>query len=659
MNFRKYVLLATTFTFLAASAAPAVAFPLFGKKKAAQDDSSVTRKPTASQNALIDKSIAREAVTVKEVKTRIPLVETYIQNMKPDPVMFQTTQSDQHFLARVDFGKVIGQQAFAKGDPASGGVGKKVGIVGRFKNSLGYITGLSKSLHLQYRGAGFVRMILIDTEGPNSDGFNRTNYKFAYVRNDFLGTVPTMVFDVTPIKTKSGRFHGRIWIERNGGNIVRYSGELQGSQSDIAENFHFESWRTNIQPDLWLPTSTYIEETDPKSPTHVLKMKAINHIWGYSLKIPPADSDETSVDVAGAENQAQDQNTDLSPLAAQRQWVQEAEDNVLDRLYTAGLIDAPSEFDETLATLANNILGYNSIATSRPIKVRTLLTSPLESVAIGNTILISKSMIDTAAVPTQDGAQLMGNLYSMLAFQVAHIILGHRIDTKYAFSDRMMFPSASAFQRLPMGHTDADNMEAAKKAMDLLGEKDLTQYQQYFSLYLQQLKVRQAGLKALTTPQLGDSLLKSDGTFWMQAIISKGPKLNDKDLKQQAAMPLSQYLKFDPWTDKVVVKKTSFEPLLSQRDKMPFEVTPVYLNLSYYVAPVAPAPAAAPGAAPADTTAAPAAGTTAPATGAAEPAATTAAPAASTAAPAATLDTGGAATTAPATTAPTTAAPPQ
>ena len=624
MTFRKNLTAALTLTFLASSALPAMAFPLIGKKKV-QDDSSITRKPTAAQNALIDKAIVREAVVVKEVKTRIPLVETYIQNMKPDPVMFETPLSDMHFLARVDFGKVIGEEGYSEQKKD----GPKESIMGRFKHSLDYITGLSKSLHLQYNDSGFVRMILIDTEGPNSDGFNRQNYKFAYVRNDFLGTVPTSVFDVEPIKPRPGRFIGRIWIERNGGNIVRYSGDLAGEQQDIREYFHFESWRTNIQEGLWLPTSSYIEETDPKSPEHVLKMKAINHVWGYSLKIPPAEEDQTSVEIQGVQNDTAADATDVSPLGAQREWIQEAEDNVIDRLYTAGLIDAPSDFDATLATLANNILAYNQIPTTRPIKVRTLLTEPLESVAIGNTILLSKSLIDTTAIPTPDGAQQMGNLNAVLAFQVAHIILGHRIDTKYAFSDRLLFPSASAFQRLPMGHTDADNIEAAKKAMELLSVKDLADGQQYFSLFLQQLKARQTGLKALTTPQLGDSLLKSDGTFWMQAIVAKGPKLDNKDVKQQGAMPLSAYLRFDPWTDKVITLHTTLEPLLSSRDKLPFEVTPVYLKLAYYVAPAAPAAPAAGAAAtgaPADNTAAaPATGdaTTAPATGTTAPAPTT------------------------------------
>ncbi|WP_433965240.1 hypothetical protein [Tunturiibacter gelidiferens] len=120
-------------------------------------------------------------------------------------------------------------------------------------------------------------------------------------------------------------------------------------------------------------------------------------------------------------------------------------------------------------------------------------------------------------------------------------------------------------------------------------------------------------MKALNEPMIGDGLVKSDTdpTFWMQAITAKGPKLDMKDLKQQAAMPLASFLRFDPWTDQVFVLHSAFEPLLTAADKMPFEVEPVYLKLSYYKAPAEPAaaPAAAQPttAAPADNTAAPAA----------------------------------------------------
>jgi hypothetical protein len=193
----------------------------------------------------------------------------------------------------------------------------------------------------------------------------------------------------------------------------------------------------------------------------------------------------------------------------------------------------------------------------------------------------------------------MGNLNALLAFQVAQIVLGHHIDTKYAFSDRLLFPPESAFQKLPLFHTDADDTEAAKKALELLSVKDLADGQQYFGLYLQQLQAREKGLKALTNPQFGDSLIKPDGTFWMQALISKAPKLNDTDLKQQAAEPLNSYLVNDPWTDQVIKLNAAPEPLLSARDKLPFEITPVSVNLSYWKAPVSPAPAPADTATPA------------------------------------------------------------
>jgi len=610
MSLRTKLTATFTLTLLAASALPAAAAFPFGKKPKTDQD---VRKLTPEQSALVDKAIVREAAVIKSVKERVPLVETYVQNMRPDPVMGQVPESDLHMLGRVDFGKVINDESFAKGEAAD--ANNKKGKLSGITHALSYITGLSNALHLQYHESGFVQMLLID-----SKDFNRQTYTFSFLRRDFLGTIPTWVYDVQPTKKNSrGRFAGRIWIERDTGDIVRFNGDFAGSVEDIAEYYHFDSWRTNVQEGIWLPAAVYCEESDPKSPTHTLRFKATNYIWGYSLKVPPKEEEQTGVEVVGADNQAQEQATDLSPLQEQREWIQQAEDNVIERLFTAGLIDAPSPFDQTLADLANNILAYNNVPLPRPIKVRTLLTEPLESIAIGNTILISKSLIDTTAIQSSDGAQQMGNLNSILAFQVAHVILGHRIDTKYAFSDRLMFPSLMAFQRLPMHHTEQDNVEAAKKAIELLSVKELADSQQWFGLYLQQLQSRQKALKSLIEPQIGDSLVKPDGTFWLQAMVSKAPKLNDKDIKQQAAMPLGSFLKFDAWTDQVLQMHTTYEPLITQRDKMPFEVTPVYLKLTLYQPPApppaaapaaAPAPAAAqPGTTPGDATAAPAAAT--------------------------------------------------
>ncbi|WP_260737591.1 hypothetical protein [Tunturiibacter lichenicola] len=600
--------------FLVATTLPAGAGIMHPGKKKKDDDLSSTRKPNAAQNALIDKAIVREKVIVKTVKERAPLVETYIQTMKPDPLLGQVPESDEHFLSRVDFKSIIGDNSYAVNNSTSKGTSD--GKLGFFKHSVSFVGGLGNSLHLNFHEAGFVQMLLMD-----SNSFDRQHYTFGYVRNDFLGNTPTAVFDVTPIEGKKafGRFFGRIWIETRSGNVVRFNGDFAGTQEDQKEFYHFDSWRTNVQPDLWLPTSFYVEESDPKSVSRTLKFKAINHIWGYVLKVPPPESENTSMDVVGATDVSNDAQ-DVSPLGAQRAWVQQAEDNIVERLFQAGLIDAPSEFDKTLEALAGNILAYNNITLSRPIRCRTLLTEPLESLAIGNTIVISKSLLDTTGVVTQDGAQQMGNLNAILAFQIAHIILAHRLDTKYAFNDRLLFPSTTVFNRIPMHHTDADNTAAAKKAMELLNAKELEGGQQYFSLYLQQLQQRVKSLKALNEPMIGDGLVKSDSdpTFWMAAMMSKGPKLDMKDLKQQAAMPLASFLRFDPWTDQVFVLHSAFEPLLTAADKMPFEVEPVYLKLSYYKAPAEPAAAPAATAAPttpppADNTAAPAAASPAPA----------------------------------------------
>lgn len=589
--------------------AAAIGLPHIGKKK--KEDVLPTRKLTAGQSALIDKAIGREKEVIKTVKDRAPLVETYIQNMRPDPVLGQVPDSDQHFLGRVEFSKIIGDQAYEMNKSTSKGTSND-GKLGFFKHSTSFLTGLGGSLHLNFHESGFVQMLLMD-----SNSFDRQHYNFGFVRNDFLGNTPTAVFDVTPSGSKSilkdktyGRFFGRIWIETRNGNVVRFNGDFAGGVQDQKEFYHFDSWRTNVQPDLWLPTSFYVEESDPKSVSRTLRFKAINHVWGYVLKVPAKESENTSLDVVGATDVSNDAQ-DVSPLGAQRAWVQQAEDNVVERLFQAGLLDAPSEFDKTLEALAGNILAYNNITLSRPIRCRTLLTEPLESIAVGNTIIISKSLIDTTAVITSDGAQQMGNLNAILAFQIAHIILAHRLDTKFAFNDRLLFPTNSVFNRIPMHHTDADNTAAAKKALELLSAKDLNDGQQYFGLYLQQLQQRVKALKALNEPMLGDGLVKSDTdpTFWLAAMMAKGTKLDQNNLKQQAAMPLSSFLRFDPWTDQVIPMHASFEPLLSAADKMPFEVEPVYLKLGYYKPTVDPAAAPAtanPATAPANDSNAPA-----------------------------------------------------
>ena len=158
-----------------------------------------------------------------------------------------------------------------------------------------------------------------------------------------------------------------------------------------------------------------------------------------------------------------------------------------------------------------------------------MLTTPLESIAIGNTIVLSKGLVDT--LPSEE------SLAAVLSFQLAHIVLGHHIDTKYAFNDRLLFPDESTFERIHMQHTDGDDTDAAKKAMALLDGSVYKDKLATAGLYFAQLQVREKELTALNSPRLGDSMLKADGTPWMQGLLAKAPKLDMDKLDQIAALP--------------------------------------------------------------------------------------------------------------------------
>jgi hypothetical protein len=189
--------------------------------------------------------------------------------------------------------------------------------------------------------------------------------------------------------------------------------------------------------------------------------------------------------------------------------------------------------------------------------------------------------------------------------------MGHHIDTRYAFNDRLLFPDESTFQRINMYHSDHDNDEAAKKSMEYLQNSMYKDQLPSAGLYYAQLVDRAKVLKALNTPKLGDSLLKADGTPWMGDLYKMSPKLNWDDLTQRAANPLGFWLKTDPWDDKVHQLNAKVYAYMNARDKMPFEVTPIVYRLQRYdearMEPPA-APAAAPPAgdpAPPDNTTAP------------------------------------------------------
>jgi hypothetical protein len=542
---------------------------------------------TPEQSALVDRAIGQEKVLIQSIRKRTPLVETYIQNTKPDVKLYQVPVEDQYMLSRVDFAKGFVDKGFSDRT-----VKQQKGAKGFFKGSLDAMLGLSKALGLEkftYNANGFMQMMFLDPTG-----FDKNHYVFSYVRHEFLGTVRTAVFDVHPKVKGMGRFFGRIWIEDQDGNVVRFNGTYTGPNEEDSSKyyFHFDSWRMNVQPGEWLPVAVYVEETTRIEGEKTVGLKAQTHFWGYSLKLPTRDSENVSVKVDDAVDTSAD-SQDVGPLQASRAWVTQAENNVIDRLVEAGLV-APLNADpngyehKILDQIVINLQVPNNLAFTDQIKTRVLLTDTIETTTVGNTILISKGLIDS--LPNEPA------IASVIAMELAHIAMGHHIDTRYAFNDRLMFPDTATFQRIDMYHTDHDNADAAKRAMEYLQNSLYKDQLGDAGLYYAQLVDREKPLKQLNTPKLGDSLLKADGTPWMASLQHMSPKLNWDDLAQRPANPLGFWLKTDPWDDKVHQLNAKIYAYMNPRDKMPFEVTPIFYKLQRYDAAAAAAALAQPSA---------------------------------------------------------------
>jgi hypothetical protein len=141
-----------------------------------------------------------------------------------------------------------------------------------------------------------------------------------------------------------------------------------------------------------------------------------------------------------------------------------------------------------------------------------------------------------------------------------------------------------------MYHSDHDNTEAAKRAMEYLQASMYKDRLANAGLYYAQLVDREKVLKQLNSPKLGDSLLKPDGTPWMADLEKMAPKLNWDDLTQTAALPLGSWLKTDPWDDTEHMLNARRYAPMNARDKMPFEVTPIFYKLQRYEVAAAPPP---------------------------------------------------------------------
>jgi hypothetical protein len=516
--------------------------------------------PAAAQpttmDQVVDRTIEREHALMDFLKTRTPLVETYLQNLKLDPQLGPVPSQDHYFLGRIDMAESVDRRDYLSKDSS-------------FQNRL--MGGFSKLFKFEYKPMGFSWMIFADRED-----FDRNHYDFRYVRREFLGDVRCLVFDVTPQKDAGkGRFIGRSWVEDQDFNIVRLNGTYAPRPRN-SDFFHMDSWRLNLIPGYWLPAYIYSEEGDfSYGAKDTMAFKAQTRIWGYDLKKNEQGGELTQIRVDSVKDESA-AAADASPLQAERQWLQQAEDNVVERLQNAGLLAPEGEVDKILQTVVNNLQITNNIELSRPVRTRVMLTSPLETFSVGNTIIVSRGLIDV--LPDE------ASLAMVLSHELSHIVLGHNLGSKFAFNDRMLFTDESTYQNFGFRHVPEEEIAADKKAMEMLKTSPYNQKLDTAALFLKELAARGPQLSALLTAHLGNNFTDNKGgVARMASLLNVGPALDPNKLDQIAALPLGGRVKLNAWDDKVELIKAAPVAITSARDKMPFEVTPFFPRLTRIV----------------------------------------------------------------------------
>ncbi|MFZ2085997.1 MAG: M48 family metalloprotease, partial [Candidatus Sulfotelmatobacter sp.] len=546
------------------SAPSAAAQPATAQSTAPAPTPSALPQPT-TMDQVVDRFIEREHGLMKALSTRTPVVETYLQNLSADPQLGPVPSADHYFLGRMDMGETVDRKDYLKEQDK----GMETRLMG----------GFNKLFKVQYQPLGFSWMVYADRTD-----FDREHYEFHYIRREFLGDVRCLVFDVMPKKGSGrGRFLGRVWVEDQEFNIVR----LNGTYAPAPRNsyfFHMDSWRLNLIPGYWVPAYIYSEEGDFSAGVkNKMAFKAQTRIWGYDLKKEGKDDELTQIRVDSVKDESAT-TQDASPLQAEREWQQQAEDNVIERLTRAGLLAPEGDVDHILQTVVNNLEVTNNIDLPRPVRTRVLLTAPLETFSVGNTIVISRGLIDV--LPDE------ASLAAVLSHELAHIVLGHNLGSKYAFNDRMLFSDDSTYSNFGFKHIPEEEASADKKAVELLKNSPYAQKLDNVGLFLKALQARAPQLNALLTTHLGNSLADNGTITRLSALSTQGPALDNTKLDQVAALPLGGRVKINPWDDKAEMVKAAPVAITSARDKMPFEVTPFYPRLARYG--TANAPSAAP-----------------------------------------------------------------
>lgn len=508
-----------------------------------------------TSNDVVDKVVAQEQFEVQLLRQYSPLVETYIQYLRPDKQFGAAPNGDKYFLGRASLSSGVDLEPLEH-DTA---LKRKLSEDWREFLSIGFSPG------------GFLQMVFVDTSG-----FDRQHYHFEYVRREFLGEVRCLVFDLSPLqKNAKGRFVGRIWVEDRNYHIVRFNGSY-GESFVLSHYFNFDSWRTNVAPNLWLPSFVYTEQGNLHDPQTArlafLPFRAQTRIWGYNLAYANSQQELTKVliEASTAIRDSGEPAHDSSPVEAERAWNRQAESNVTEYLERHGLLAPAGEVDKVLETVVNNLELTNDLDIQPEVHCRVLMISTLESFTIGHTIVLSRGLVDV--LPDE------ASLAAILAHELGHVVLGQGMDTEFAFFNSLHFNEKNTFRRFEFARKPGEEKAAQQKAYELLKKSPYQDKAGAAQLFLEAVKSQSKDIPNLLTPSLGDRI-PTDWTITGEPSLAKNSG-GQSMAHTVAALALGARIKVDPWTDQLQLARSRPGSVVAEAERMPFQVTPLFPYLT-------------------------------------------------------------------------------
>ena len=500
----------------------------------------------------VDAAIQQERRLTEAMRNFKPVVETYIQEQKHDSDVQTSPKNDDYFLSRLDLtGDAPANREFENQDHS------------KFDKEKKLLKG-----EQPFAAVGFAQSVF-----PDLEHFDRQNYLFRFVRWEVLGDIRCGVIDVNPQENSTNRgFVGRIWVEDQDQNIVRFTGSYT-SKAYSKRSFHFDSWRLNLLGITWMPAYVYTEESDPHdSSSPGLWFKAQTRIWGYDVQ-QAGDHHEYAKPLtdnpALANPKRHEASQNLSPQLSLGGTTYTPEDEVVERLQLAGLMAPDGDVDRILETVINNLLITNNLDLAG-IRCRVLLTTPLESFVVGRTIVVSRGLLDV--LPDE------ATLAAVLSHELAHIVLRHSLGAENSPKFSSSFSDLEIFTKLDFRFDSVKEAEADKKGQELFSKSPYDNQLGSVALFLQALEARSPQLPNLLRARFSNDF-GSSHLVGMQA-VSKAPKRLRMDQPDQiAALPLGSRIKVDPWSDRIEMQKTKLPPLESAAEKRPFEVSPFFPHL--------------------------------------------------------------------------------